>query len=95
MELKPPWEFDNPLCSEIGTHYYYLEEEDPDYNKTNIDKAKSLCAQCGHKFECLEWGIAKERFGIWGGLNPKERSLVRRRRKVKISLEELYAARRE
>lgn len=89
MRLKPPWQFDNPLCAEIGTHYYYLEEDDENYSRNDINKAKSLCAKCEHQFDCAEWGIAKERFGIWGGLNSRERSLIRRRRRVKMSSQDL------
>lgn len=38
------------------------------------DQAKSICATCPVRLDCLEYSIeARERFGIWGGLNEKER----------------------
>jgi hypothetical protein len=89
MKLKPPWQFENPLCAELGPYYYYLEEEESEYSRNDINKAKSLCNMCDHKFDCAEWGIAKERFGIWGGLNSRERSLIRRRRRVKTLSKDL------
>lgn len=44
-------------------------------------EAKSVCARCPVRAECLDYSIkAGERYGVWGGLNELERrSLVRRR----------------
>ncbi len=36
--------------------------------------AKSICAECPVRPECLEHALAAgEHFGIWGGLNERER----------------------
>ncbi len=44
-------------------------------------KAKSICAACTVKVECLEFAITQgERFGIWGGLSERERRKIRRQR---------------
>lgn len=83
MRLKPPWEFDNPVCAEIGPYYFYLEDDGIEYSRNDAQKVRSMCNSCIHQSDCAEWGIAKERFGVWGGLTPKERSLIRRRRRVK------------
>jgi WhiB family transcriptional regulator, redox-sensing transcriptional regulator len=41
-------------------------------------RAKSVCASCPVRVECLEYAIAvDERYGIWGGLNQEERRLLR------------------
>lgn len=41
-------------------------------------RAKSVCASCPVRNECLEHAISlDERYGIWGGLNQEERRLLR------------------
>jgi WhiB family redox-sensing transcriptional regulator len=43
-------------------------------------KAKSICAQCPVRLDCLAWALSvRAEFGIWGGLNGKERSALLRR----------------
>jgi WhiB family redox-sensing transcriptional regulator len=44
-------------------------------------RAKSICATCGVRRDCLEYAIRiREPHGIWGGLNEVERKqLVERR----------------
>lgn len=43
--------------------------------------AKSLCDRCGVKAECLDYAIlTAEKWGMWGGLTPKERAAEKRRR---------------
>lgn len=39
--------------------------------------AKKICGECPIKRQCLEYAIAKEEFGIWGGMTPAEREKVR------------------
>lgn len=42
--------------------------------------ARTVCATCPVRLKCLAWALeAGERFGIWGGLDPYERRLARRR----------------
>jgi hypothetical protein len=82
--VKKPWEFDNPLCAEIGPAYFFLEDDGKPYSTNEYRMVKSLCSTCIHQTDCAEWGIAKETFGIWGGLNPRERQSIRRRRRVSL-----------
>ncbi|MCI1935362.1 MAG: WhiB family transcriptional regulator [Bifidobacteriaceae bacterium] len=36
--------------------------------------AKSICAHCEVREQCLKWAIENdERFGIWGGMSERER----------------------
>ncbi|TMR13807.1 WhiB family transcriptional regulator [Nonomuraea turkmeniaca] len=44
------------------------------------DLAKAICAGCPVRGDCLRWALEHgERWGIWGGLNPRERRHLRRR----------------
>lgn len=44
-------------------------------------KAKAICAACEVKGECLDYAIEMgEKFGIWGGLNERDRRKVRKGR---------------
>ena len=43
-------------------------------------EARDICAACPVRGQCLAYAItADERFGIWGGLDPRQRRTVRRR----------------
>jgi hypothetical protein len=46
--------------------------------------AKSICNRCPHRIECAEWGIEKERFGIWGGLTERARQLIRKEKNITL-----------
>jgi WhiB family redox-sensing transcriptional regulator len=40
-------------------------------------RAKSICAECRVRLDCLDYAIRiREPHGIWGGLNEVERKLV-------------------
>jgi len=51
--------------------------------------AKSICRSCPHQSECAEWGIQKERFGIWGGLSENERRNMRRANNIVLKEEDV------
>jgi WhiB family transcriptional regulator, redox-sensing transcriptional regulator len=46
-------------------------------------RAKSICAQCPVRLDCLACALTvRAEFGVWGGMNVKERtSLLRRSRR--------------
>ena len=44
-------------------------------------KAKTICAACQVRVECLEFALLEsEKFGIWGGLSERERRRIRKQR---------------
>lgn len=47
------------------------------------DEAKAICSLCAVREPCLEYAIAtREKFGVWGGRNERERRReIRRRRR--------------
>ena len=43
-------------------------------------ETRDICAACPVRGQCLAYAItADERFGIWGGLDPRQRRTLRRR----------------
>ncbi len=84
MALRPPWEFEKPLCAEIGVELFYKDdtnEEDRAIVNGEQAKAALICTGCEHVFDCAEWGINRERWGVWGGLTPLQRNSIRRKRR--------------
>ena len=50
------------------------DNESPIERRAREEQAKSICAACGVRGQCLEFAIAtKEPYGIWGGLTELER----------------------
>ena len=86
---RGPWEFEEPLCAEVGVDIFYTDDKD----ERKVDSmntyamANSICKQCPHKNECAEWAIKHELFGFWGGLSPKERTNLRRDKRMQVSLD--------
>ncbi len=47
-------------------------------------KAKTICAACQVRVECLEFALLEsEKFGIWGGLSERERRRIRKQRALR------------
>ncbi|MCU1503212.1 MAG: Transcription factor WhiB [Ilumatobacteraceae bacterium] len=54
-------------------------------NATDEETAKEVCAGCAVREACLEHALTNgEAFGIWGGLNLRERRVLRRTRAVAV-----------
>ena len=77
--MRGPWEFEEPLCAEVGGDFWFPERHQR--NDSNTKFAKSICGQCQHQVECLEWAVNNEHFGIWGGTNEETRSYIRKTRR--------------
>ena len=80
--MRKPWDFEEPLCAEVGTDPFFAR--DPDDIKSglghdNYREARKICSECVHVTECAEWGIAYEKHGMWGGLTPSDRANIRKR----------------
>lgn len=90
--MEKPWDFEAPLCREVGTESFYPELEDGNKNDMSherIANAKRICRMCEHRTACAEWAIHNEVHGIWGGMTPMDRRRVRRRRRIRLSGEEV------
>ena len=68
--------------------FFSADLDDPDEidtNIANVQMARKICMECPHQKDCAEWGVYHERFGIWGGMSPRD--LVDARKKRNIILE--------
>ena len=86
---RGPWEFEEPLCAEVGVEIFYTDDKDEKTveSMSTYAMANSICKKCPHKNECAEWAIKHELFGFWGGLSPKERTNLRRDKRMQVSLD--------
>lgn len=82
--VRPPWEFENPVCAEVGTEIFFGKDMDEprarNVPQDTYKDAKKICQSCEYIAECAEWGIKYETHGVWGGLSPLERKNLRARR---------------
>jgi len=67
------WTAEAACRSELRANVdFFAEAGSPDF-----DLAKAICAQCAMRQRCLEEALTRgERYGVWGGLGPKERSRI-------------------
>jgi len=83
--MREPHEFEVPLCAQVGGDLFFPDQENEGkLVRINIAAAKSICHSCQHITECAEWGIRKERHGIWGALTGHERNIIRRQRNIRL-----------
>lgn len=60
------------VCAQIDPEIFF-----PDGGSDT--KAKRICARCPVTAECLADALGRnERYGVWGGLNVRERNRLRR-----------------
>ena len=85
--MREPRFYEAPSCATIGGDFWFPDNEIPLATTNDAQFAKSICNRCPHRRECVEWGIANESHGIWGGLNNRARQEIRRKRGIKIHQE--------
>ncbi len=65
-------------CNDMGPEYFYADKDSPEY-----EFAKIVCGSCAVRAECLDFAlVTREKFGIWGGYDERERGRMIRRRQV-------------
>jgi len=73
---------DSALCLQFDGDMWFPEKG------ASPAPAKLLCGRCDVRAECLEYALeTNEEFGIWGGLSTAERRTLRRRRRLRRTLE--------
>ena len=80
--MRSPASYELPLCAQTDQSFFFPDKSD----NSDAAIARSICALCMHKQECLDWAIAtNEEFGIWGGASPRQRRRIKEKRKKSIS----------
>lgn len=73
------WWVEFAACRSVGGDWWYADETAN--GVADMRRAKQVCRGCDVRIECLEWALAHdERFGVWGGLSPRQRAGLRRQR---------------
>ena len=80
--MREPREYEAPLCAEVGGDYWFPEDLSSNGRNGDTALAKSICGNCRHRNECAEWGINRERYGVWGGLSANQRRIIRIQRGI-------------
>lgn len=80
---RDPREYESPQCASFDSDIFYPKDfDEPDYVRSVAEGqqklAKEICGSCIHKFECAQWGISREIYGVWGGMTERERRKVRK-----------------
>jgi WhiB family transcriptional regulator, redox-sensing transcriptional regulator len=70
-------------CSDAGLFFGADDETQPE-KEARERKAKAICAPCPVRAQCLDYALSRSiKHGIWGGLTEHERSVLRRRGRVR------------
>lgn len=73
------WQSD-ALCAQTGPEIQFPE------SRASDKVAKAVCARCMVRLPCLEYALLKgEKFGVWGGLNEKEREQLLEQRQAQAN----------
>jgi WhiB family redox-sensing transcriptional regulator len=79
--MRSPLQYEDPVCRGIPWELFF-PEGDQQSLMTAYAEAKKACKICPHLYECAEWGMQHEAYGVWGGLSPTERKHLRAIRNV-------------
>lgn len=53
-------------------------------SKRKVAAAKAICSRCQVRAVCLQWALAGEEFGVWGGLSAGERERLKSGERVRM-----------
>ncbi|MDA8269754.1 MAG: WhiB family transcriptional regulator [Actinomycetota bacterium] len=65
-------------CAGAPVDLFFPDPTRPDAQR--LEQARAICADCPVREACLAAGMAEEH-GIWGGLTPRERRVLRRKQR--------------
>lgn len=69
--------WDRAICRGIDTEIFYPVQEL--FSREEEKMFERMCTECPIMMACLEWGLAHERYGVWGGTTPPMRHKIRKR----------------
>lgn len=67
------------LCAGMSFAEFFgaASDERPTMKRSEVSRARSICAGCPVKRECLDWALEHEGFGVWGGTSGRQRTIMR------------------
>ena len=63
------------VCRQVGTELFFPPDDKP-VPRDFYARAKTVCKVCDVRAQCL-WDGIDEKYGIWGGTTPVERTKMR------------------
>lgn len=92
LEISPALAELYKLQNDLGepvpcTNYpeaFSVEYGDADWGYT-VNAAKSLCAQCPIRLQCLDYAMKNEDYNIWGGMTAGERARLQGRSRSRFA----------
>ena len=83
MESDLSWQAE-AKCNGLDPDYFYPEGLGHHENNKNALEleAAQFCKGCPVKQACLEYAVATNQFGVWGGTSEKQRRRLRRRHEI-------------
>jgi WhiB family redox-sensing transcriptional regulator len=79
--LRPHW-MGKAACRGLGFDAWFSTDEVGE----EAEVARRICAGCPVRPECLDYALdCSIRHGLWGGLSPRERAALNRRRVSKAA----------
>jgi len=67
--------FRNASCQDLNTELFYPDKEI--FTEAEEKVFRNMCIECPAMMACLEWALAHEKWGIWGGTTPANRRFIR------------------
>ena len=68
--------FEQGACQGIDTSIFYPDKDVFTHDEERM--FQRMCTDCPIMMACLEWALVHERYGVWGGTTPAQRSRIRR-----------------
>jgi WhiB family redox-sensing transcriptional regulator len=65
-------------CRDEAPEQFFPAAERGPVRDAEIAQAKAVCQRCPVVTECLTHALAREDFGVWGGLDEHERRALKR-----------------
>ena len=83
-------------CQDVDDASIFFSHNGHTEGLQDVYEAKLYCAECPVREECLDHAMTNnERYGIWGGLDEKERRRLKRDQRLRRKLREEAAKRVE
>lgn len=78
------------LCGGMSFAAFFgaASDERPTMKRSEVAYARSICAGCPVKRDCLDWALDNgEAFGVWGGTSGRQRGRMRAQMKAGLTQE--------